>query len=246
MAEHNPRHDRFWETLLGFARGLVNPVDDLRELNPPTHPGLLKLLANELTASGFDVKHLIRCICNTQAYQRTSRVAGAMDPQTVAGLTATFGRRPLRVMTADVLYDSLKLAYGDPQLDLRAVEAKSGNTAGMSAPVADAYVEFLRRFGTNKEDATDFTHGIPQMLTMINHPRLLAGSRALDIFRSAMPTPSLEETVAWLYLSTLSRRPTAAEQAEALRYLQGTENPSTRLGGVLWMLVNRTEYLLVR
>ena len=225
-----------------FARGIVNPVDDFRALNPPTHPGLMKLLANEFAASGFDVKHLIRCICNSEAYQRTSRVTGDIDEPTVAALTAAYGRMPLRVMSADVLYDSLKLAYGDPKLDLRAIDAKD-NIAGQSAPIADAYLEFLRRFGTNKEDATDFTHGIPQMLTMINHPRLLAGSNALATHRKMTPTPPPEQTVEWLYLSTLSRRPTADEQAEAQRYLKKTE---TSYIGVLWVLVNRSEYLLVR
>ena len=226
-----------------FARGIVNPVDDFRDLNPPTHPGLMKLLSNEFAASGFDVKHLVRCICNSEGYQRTSRVTADMNEQTVAALTSAYGRMPLRVMTADVLYDSLKQAYGDPRLDLRAVDSKDSSTAGMSAPVADPYLEFLRRFGTNKEDATDFTHGIPQMLTMINHPRLLAGSKALENYRKVMPVPSSEKTVEWLYLSTLSRRPTGEEQGEAQRYLKRTPDAYV---GVLWMLVNRSEYLLVR
>ena len=226
-----------------FARGIVNPIDDFRDLNPPSHPGLMKLLANEFRESGHDVKHLVRCLCNTEAYQRTSRVAKGTDEKTLAALTAAFGRMPLRIMTADQLYDSLKQGYGDPKLDLRAIDVKDGNTTGMSAPVADAYLEFLRRFGTNKEDPTDFTHGIPQMLTMINHPRLLAGSKALDGHRKAKPTPSSQQTVEWLYLSTLSRRPTAAEQAEAQRYLR--RSPDSYIG-VLWMLVNRSEYLLVR
>jgi hypothetical protein len=236
--------NRLWYYL--FSRGIVNPVDDLRELNPPSHPGLLKLLANEFAASDFDVKHLIRCICNSRAYQRTSRVAPGTSPEAIAVLTAGFGRMPLRVMTADVLYDSLKLAYGDPKLDLRGFDLKAGIGAGESAPVADAYLEFLRRFGTNEEDATDFTHGIPQMLTMINHPRLLAGSKALDAYLKSKPDASAEQTVEWLYLSTLSRRPTPEEQSEAQRYLAKAADPAKGYAGVLWMLVNRTEYLLVR
>lgn len=180
--------NRLWFYL--FSRGLVNPVDDFRELNPPSHPGLMQLLANEFAAADFDVKHLVRCVCNSTAYQRTSRVTPDMTESTTASLTALFGRMPLRVMTADVLYDSLKLAYGDPKLDLRAIDPKDGNTNGESAPVADAYLEFLRRFGTNEEDATDFTHGIPQLLTMINHPRLLNGSKSLDEFLKAKPAPA--------------------------------------------------------
>ena len=238
-AKDNPYFARAFANRLWFyffSRGIVNPVDDFRELNPPTHPGLMKLLANEFADSGFDVKHLVRCVCNSEAYQRTSRVAPGTDEQTVSALTANFGRMPLRVMTADVLYDSLKLAYGDPKLDLRAIDPKDGNANGESAPVADAYLEFLRRFGTNEDDATDFTHGIPQMLSMINHPRLLAGSKVLDGKLKAKPAPGAEEVVEWLYLSTLSRRPTASEKAAAERYLKKASDPTKGYNGVLWML----------
>lgn len=246
VAKDNPYFARAFANRLWFyffARGIVNPIGDFRELNPPSHPGLMNLLANEFRASGYDIKHLIRCICNSDTYQRTSRVAKGTDDVAVSALNAAFGRMPLRIMTADQLYDSLKQGYGDPKLDLRAIDPKDGNTNGESAAVADAYLEFLRRFGTNKEDATDFTHGIPQMLTMINHPRLLAGSKALDTYRKAKPGATTREVVEWLYLGTLSRRPTEQEQSEAERYLT---MPDRSPIGVLWMLVNRSEYLLVR
>src|SRR5438067_3583310 len=63
--------NRTWGQL--FGRGLVNPVDNLHEDNPPSHPAVLDLLAEEFAASEFDVKHLFRCLCNTRAYQRSSR-----------------------------------------------------------------------------------------------------------------------------------------------------------------------------
>jgi len=170
---------------------------------------------------------------------------GASAP-TTAALTTLFGRMPLRVMTADMLFDSLKLAYGDPKLDLRGTDVKTSSALGAAALVADPYLEFLRRFGTNEEDATDFTHGIPQMLTMLNHPRLLAGSKALDSYRKATPSATPEQTVEWLYLTTLSRRPTGDEQADAQRYLGKAADPAKGYAGVLWMLINRSEYLLVR
>lgn len=229
-----------------FARGIVNPIDDFRELNPPSHPGLLALLANEFAASGFDVKHLVRCMCNSEAYQRTSRVPAGTSEPAVTALTAAFGRLPLRVMTADMLFDSLKLVYGDPKLDLRSPDTKTSSALGAAALVADPYLEFLRRFGTNKEDATDFTHGIPQMLTMLNHPRLLAGGKALEAYRKARPAAAPEQTVEWLYLSTLSRRPSEDELADARRYLEKAGDPVKGYHGVLWMLVNRSEYLFVR
>ncbi len=229
-----------------FSRGIVNPIDDFRELNPATHPGLMKLLGNEFAASGFDIKHLIRCICNSDTYQRTSKIASGMNDIAITAQTAAFGRMPLRVMTADTLLESLKLVYGDPKLDLRSVDSRDGNTAGESAAVGDAYLEFLRRFGTNEEDSTDFTHGIPQMLTMINHPKLLGGSKALEAYLKANPSAKPEQVISWLYLSTLSRQPTDTEQSESLRYLQKVKESNKGYSGIMWSLVNRSEFIFVR
>ncbi|MBY0458129.1 MAG: hypothetical protein K2V38_12375, partial [Gemmataceae bacterium] len=62
----------------------------------------------------------------------------------------------------------------------------------------------------------------------------------------AKPAPDADAVVEWLYLSTLSRRPTASEKAAADRHLKKAPDPAKGYNGVLWMLVNRTEYLLVR
>jgi hypothetical protein len=247
-----------------FNRGIVHPVDDMRELNPPSHPGLLKMLAEEFTASGYDVKHLVRAICNSKAYQRTSRPTA--DSLADAAVVQKFGRMPARIMSADVLYDSLRQAYGDPKLDLRTIDAKDGNTNGESAAVGDQYLEFRRSFCTNKEDQTDFTHGIPQLLVLINHPRLTAGSRALDELLGVKPAkpskkakgdldlpvvtplqdPAPPKVIEWLYLSTLSRRPTAEESAAAAAYVEKAADKHRAYNGLLWTLVNRSEYLMVR
>jgi hypothetical protein len=228
-----------------FARGIVNPIDDLRELNPPSHPGLLALLANEFAASDYDVKHLIRCICLSDAYQRTSALSRDVDDQQRQSLTTAFGRLPLRLMTADMLLDSLKQAYGEEkEFDLRS--AGKDSTIGQAATVGDAYREFQRKFGSSEDDATDFTHGVSQMLTFINHPRLLAGSKALDTRLKAKPDTSPAEAIEWLYLTTLSRRPNEEESAEALAYVEKSKDAPAAYRGLLWMLVNRSEFILIR
>ena len=62
--------NRYWGYL--FTRGLVNPIDDQRVTNPPTNPELLDALADELIGASFDLKHLLRLLCTTQTYQRSS------------------------------------------------------------------------------------------------------------------------------------------------------------------------------
>ena len=64
--------NRLWANF--FGRGIVNPIDDMRPESDSSHPEVLQLLAEEFAASGFDQKHLIRCICLSKTYQRSSRV----------------------------------------------------------------------------------------------------------------------------------------------------------------------------
>src|SRR5262249_45875389 len=52
-----------------FGRGLVHPVDDMHEANPPSHPELLELLSRRFVESGFDLKFLSRAILLSRAYQ---------------------------------------------------------------------------------------------------------------------------------------------------------------------------------
>ena len=50
--------NRVWFHLLG--RGVVEPVDDFRDSNPPSNPALLDALAASLKANGFRLRPLVR------------------------------------------------------------------------------------------------------------------------------------------------------------------------------------------
>lgn len=223
-----------------FSRGLVVPIDDLRPDNTPSHPEVLNLLTEEFTQSGFDVKHLVRCILNTKAWQRTS----SAETKSERKLFSLYGRREMKLQSADQLYDSLKLALVDPKLDLRTYDSKKVNKFGESSPVGDAYTEFRRLFETDELNATNFTHGIPQFLALLNHPNVSDGGRMVEQLIKDETEPS--EAVETMYLSTLSRRPTSAEKKEALAFIEESPDRETAYAGVLWMLLNRTEFLLVR
>ena len=62
--------NRVWAQLMG--RGLIDPVDDLRSTNPASHPELLAALAEKFAENGYRFRPLIRMICNSRAYGRTS------------------------------------------------------------------------------------------------------------------------------------------------------------------------------
>ncbi len=98
--------NRLWAHL--FGTGLVDPVDDLSDANPPSHPELLDELARQFAAHGYDLKFLLRALTATRAYQLSSDATSTTsqdDPR-------LFARMAVKGMTADQLFDSLAQATG--------------------------------------------------------------------------------------------------------------------------------------
>jgi hypothetical protein len=75
--------NRFWQMF--FGTGLVKTTEDFGVQGEyPSHPELLDWLAIEFRDSGWDVKHLVRLIVSSTAYQQTSRVSRELlqrDPE---------------------------------------------------------------------------------------------------------------------------------------------------------------------
>ena len=63
--------NRIWGHLMG--RGIVEPVDDFRDSNPPSSAPLLAALADDFAEHGYDRKHVMRTILNSRTYQLSSR-----------------------------------------------------------------------------------------------------------------------------------------------------------------------------
>jgi hypothetical protein len=96
--------NRVWAELLG--RGFVNPVDDFRADNEPSHPETLDYLADEFVASGYDFRTLVRMIVTTEAYQRAHfprKVEATVRRASLEAFTSATVRR----MVSETLYDSI-------------------------------------------------------------------------------------------------------------------------------------------
>jgi len=76
--------NRLWALLLG--RGLVHPLDMDHPANPPSHPELLNLLADDLAAHRFDVRYFLRELALSQVYQRSSELPPGVKAGTCSGL----------------------------------------------------------------------------------------------------------------------------------------------------------------
>ena len=102
--------NRYWKHF--FGRGLIEPEDDLRISNPPTHPELLQALANDFVGHGFDLRRLVRTIVSSRTYDRSS-LPGANVP--APGSAQHFGRFAPRRLPAEVLLDAIGTVTGVPE-----------------------------------------------------------------------------------------------------------------------------------
>lgn len=228
--------NRVWAHL--FGRGLVEPVDDISEQNPPSHPELFQELTDYFIASGFDLRELFRVLANTKAYQRTSRNSA---DQAIPG--ELFGTMAIKTLTAEQLYDCLDRALmqqpdGAPFIP---------QARGVFDPRRLAFAAQMQMRG---ETATDYQAGVLQALTLLNGTQTDAASNLeSSALLAGLDTPlfSDDERVETLFLATLGRAPTPTERSKFADYVSGggsDGNAREALSDVLWALLNSAEFSL--
>ncbi|HEY1065314.1 MAG TPA: DUF1553 domain-containing protein, partial [Pirellulales bacterium] len=230
--------NRLWRHFMGV--GLVEPVDDLRASNPPTNPELWKALSQEFVQSGYSLKHVMKLIVSSRAYQ--------LDSATVAGNETDerfYSHYYARRLSAEVMMDALADATGAPN-------AFSGYPLGVRAmqvpdPGLDSY--FLRLFGRSDrttacacERKGDVT--ISQLLHLQNGETIVEKLRAGDgrlqklLSQNASPDQIVDE----LFLACRSRLPTPDERPAVLAALASGDPAPEVLRDVFWALLNSKEF----
>lgn len=236
--------NRMWDHFFGC--GFTRPVDDMGPHNPPSHPELLDHLAREFVASGYDCKQLIRWICLSDAYQRTSRFGKTNEqdnPET--GAPPLFSRVYVKGMTAEQLYDSLLLATGADKTPLA--------TGDHDRRRHEWLQQFVHAFQTDENDESiNFESSITQALLMMNSEltqQALSTERGTLLEKLISSRDPEAERIRRLCLATLTRYPTPKELL-ALRRLvhEGTSASRTNPAGwqdALWAYLNSSEFVLV-
>ncbi|MCY2967809.1 MAG: DUF1553 domain-containing protein, partial [Planctomycetota bacterium] len=92
--------NRLWKGM--FGRGLVDPTDDLRETNPPTHPELLERLADDFVEHRFNLRRTLRLIVLSHTYARGSSVVRGNEQD-----DRFYSRSYPRPLDAEVLADAI-------------------------------------------------------------------------------------------------------------------------------------------
>jgi hypothetical protein len=223
--------NRTWAQL--FGRGMVTPIDDMHEGNEPSHPQLLADLAHQFAASGFDLKYLIRGICNSRTYQRASKPLG--NNADASG--DLFSRMAVKVLTPEQMFDSLAQALGAPQAPAGPQQRRNPMNR---QPPASPRAGFVAFFKVEDADPTEYQIGIPQTLRLMNGPQLNNPALLEPLLKSAKGAGEVIEN---LYLRTLSRRPTPAEVSRLTAYLARFQGePRKAYADLLWALLNSSEF----
>jgi hypothetical protein len=215
--------NRVWAQYMG--RGLVHPVDDLGD-KKPSHPQLLDALTREVLEHKFDLKHLIREIVNSEAYQI------ADTGKTREALPVWFERARVRPLSAEELMTALATA--------------TGPDAYATKSVKENYDYFVRYFGEPTNGLGEFQASLQEHLFLNNAQQVRAlcqprkGNLADTLITSKSPW---EEKVDRLFLSVLTRPPRAEERERFVKHLSSDAKAIPALvEEAIWVLVSCSEF----
>ena len=234
--------NRYWSYFLG--RGIIDPVDDIRASNPPSNPQLLDALTQDFIDHDYDLKRLIRLICNSATYQRSLTTNKWNDDDTI-----NFSHAVPRRLTAEQLFDAIIQATGAPR-QLPGVPA-GFRAAQLPDPQVD--VAFLDMFGRPPrespcecERSSDVSLG--QTLNMINGPTISdAIIHPQGVIASAVKSKATDkQMIETIYLSTLCRNATSAEMQRAIEYFSSVGNQAEAAEYLMWALINSPAFLFNR
>ena len=229
--------NRNWQWM--FGRGIVATPDDFGAMGAePTHPALLDDLATWFAASGWSTKELVRAICLSDAYRRsTAPTPSAAERDPANELLA---RMSVRRLEAEEIRDGLLAASGEldptrfgPPVPLHLTEFMRGRGRPSESGPLDGrgrrsiYLAVRRNFPHPFLTAFDMpspatcrgrrtSANVPaQALAMLNDPFVEGRAAA---FAASLAPGDVDARTREVWLRALGRAPSAAE-LDAIRAL---------------------------
>ncbi|MXZ35011.1 MAG: DUF1553 domain-containing protein, partial [Acidobacteria bacterium] len=238
--------NRIWSYF--FGRGIVEPVDDFRAANPPTHPRLLAALAKDFREHDHDLRRMIRTIVASRTYQLSSR------PNRTNREDRTHYSHALpRALDAEVLFDAIasvtgvplileQESYGDGEGRLppgtRAINVKLPDV--FRSRILDNYGKAPRSMLPEKRPRPNLSRALHSLAGTTFTEHLAREGGIVD--RLIGGGGSDREIIEELYLRALVRFP-GEEEREQLEAMVA-RHPSRRqsLEDLLWGLLNSPEF----
>ena len=242
--------NRVWFHLMG--RGIVDPIDDFRATNPPSHPALLDGLATDFVKHKYDLRYLIRLIMNSRVYQLS-----ALPNDSNRDDDLNFSRAYVRRLTAEQLLDCQSAVTGVPVKfngyppGLRAAQLPGALPERKRDQRLSEVDRFLESFGKPPrlltcecERSGDTTMG--QAFQMISGPAINDLLDASDnrLARLLSSGRSDHEIIEELYWTALTRPPTEKESKRASELLNQSKDKRRALEDLTWALLNAKEFVL--
>lgn len=228
--------NRAWEHLFGI--GLVDPVDDARDENPPSHPKLLDDIARAFADQDFDLKFLLEAITCSKSYQRSATMTDRSQDD-----LRLFARMPLKGLTPEQIFDSLATATG-----YRGdATNRQFNRFGDSGSRAD----IMTKFSNPVDRKTEWQTSILQALALMNG-RFINDATSLDrseTLAAVIDSPFMktDQKLDTLYLAALGRPMRSSERQKMVDYVNSggpSKSKKKALADVFWVLLNSSEFIL--
>jgi hypothetical protein len=236
-----PRHiaNLVWAQYIG--RGIVEPVDDVRISNPASNPELLDALSKKIVEYNYDLRRIVRDICNSRAYQTTTRPneTNQLDDR-------NFAKGTIRRMRAEVMLDCIsqvtetadKEKYKGLPPGARAAQIADGKTSNY----------FLTTFGRRERDTVcsreEVGPTLSQALHLINGTTVeekITQGGVISKLMTSNRTP--REIASELFLRCFSRFPTETELTKLEKYWGVTEEQPKAYHDIFWALLNAKEFM---
>ncbi|MCA9128117.1 MAG: DUF1549 domain-containing protein [Planctomycetales bacterium] len=232
--------NRIWGQL--FSRGIVDPIDDFRDSNPPSNTSLLDALAKDFATSGFDRKHLLRVILNSRTYQASCETGRFNQDE-----LKYFSHQEPRLLGAEQLLDAINSTLGLQQT----FASLPLGTLATQIPAPDLVkVDFLKVFGQperqtacacERADDSNLGMAIELFNGPLIHEKLRDGNNR---FRKAFAEESsVEAVIQEIYLAAICRPPTDSELHIAIEHCKQSQDPIAGVEDVCWALFNTDEFL---
>jgi len=250
--------NRLWAVL--FGRGLVEPVDEMER--SAWHPELLDWLAEDLADHKFDLKHTLKTICTSRAYQRVA----VATPNTRGEYR--FQGPWVKRMTAEQFVDALAVITDTPLTADKQMAKRDGRGQGGQLPLLQAVLAadqqdsrplqiraafampdpLQRAMGRpNREQIVTRRDSLATMLEameLTNGKTLDKTLKAGAAKRLASAVKNLDTVIDTLFLAGLSRQPTPPER-RLMTSLAGCPVTAEGLQDVLWTLLMHPDFQLI-
>ena len=224
-----------------FGRGLVEPVDDVRISNPPSHPELLADLAALLVKERFDVRAVYRALCNSRSYQLARHPSNPPE--------ALFAGNMVRRLGAEQLLDAIGAATSAPtKYPGLPLGAPAAAIAGgrVNVRFLDVFGRPARESACTCDRRDEPTLG--QALHLVNGDTIVAKIAARDgrlqrLLQAKTPPDALLDE---LFLAAYCRLPRAEERAHLLGLVAEAGDDKAKAAAwqdVFWALLNSREFL---